>query len=864
MGTAQSSESEADDNGIVQSAISQSYFSDDDDDRSAYQSDPELSSSMTAGNTIFRFFRHRRRARHEDDGSSGGGGSHGLHGGPSPIGNGPGGGGGGGVGGRGHGHGSTKRRGVGRRSTTHHTDMLSNGNVQMALELQLKDSWVSCFRGMVILVLLTATTLLVILSYRVDKVDQNENFERRFHDLAVDVMEVTRENTEHSLHALESLSTTMTNWAIGTNATWPFVTFPEFETQVAQVMKESHPSIVAMVPLVAQDQRTQWEGYTHWNQGWVQQGLMYQKEEQEQDDGNDSTAMETAQPASPFIYHLLESSLDDGGVDANGDEDLEFVVADQDPKDGFYAPVWQYAPVQAEPLVVNLDVLEYSYFRRIHQLLEYTTTTTTTTTANSNNNEHSSFSSVLAEIIEPGHQAGLLDLSAKVQATKKKENQDQVSLHTGLEDPPIDFDTVQTWPQSFMAAPIFDSHHAPTKKVVAMLVGLEPVHGTISHHLVPEGSTGLVLVIQNTCHASVTYEIDHGPTVVFLGHGDLHDPKYSRYEETSWDTGFPIMTKEGDSATDCIYSFHVYPSANFEVAYHSRQPIQSTGVIIGVFVVTAIFFFLYDCFVERRQALVLSTARRSNQIVNSLFPANVRDRLVNHNNNRNAAGNGGAQRLPNPEQAQPTVQAVTELVTGMPKAVLHAARNPSVLIPDLRTIPNRLSAAAPFITGGALSSTPPHPHSHRRGSREWKVNNSNNNNNNNNNGTANNGGGDDNMFSASRSGKPIADFFPFVSVMFSDIVGFTAWSSVREPFQVFTLLESVYNAFDRIAKKLRIFKVETIGDCYVAAAGLPDPRDDHAVVMARFARACLAKMSRIVHKLERELGYVCSCSCSCV
>ena len=53
----------------------------------------------------------------------------------------------------------------------------------------------------------------------------------------------------------------------------------------------------------------------------------------------------------------------------------------------------------------------------------------------------------------------------------------------------------------------------------------------------------------------------------------------------------------------------------------------------------------------------------------------------------------------------------------------------------------------------------------------------------------------------------------------ADIVGFTAWSSVREPFQVFTLLETVYNAFDRIAKKLRIFKVETIGDCYVAAAG---------------------------------------------
>ena len=62
--------------------------------------------------------------------------------------------------------------------------------------------------------------------------------------------------------------------------------------------------------------------------------------------------------------------------------------------------------------------------------------------------------------------------------------------------------------------------------------------------------------------------------------------------------------------------------------------------------------------------------------------------------------------------------------------------------------------------------------------------------------------------------KPIADLFPSASVMFADIAGFTAWSSVREPTQVFTLLEGIYNAFDRIAKKKKVFKVETIGDCY--------------------------------------------------
>jgi class 3 adenylate cyclase len=61
------------------------------------------------------------------------------------------------------------------------------------------------------------------------------------------------------------------------------------------------------------------------------------------------------------------------------------------------------------------------------------------------------------------------------------------------------------------------------------------------------------------------------------------------------------------------------------------------------------------------------------------------------------------------------------------------------------------------------------------------------------------------------STKPIADLFTACTVMFADISGFTAWSSVREPSQVFTLLETVYAAFDKVAKSLKVFKVETIG-----------------------------------------------------
>lgn len=59
--------------------------------------------------------------------------------------------------------------------------------------------------------------------------------------------------------------------------------------------------------------------------------------------------------------------------------------------------------------------------------------------------------------------------------------------------------------------------------------------------------------------------------------------------------------------------------------------------------------------------------------------------------------------------------------------------------------------------------------------------------------------------------KPIADLHPNTTVLFADIANFTAWSSVREPAQVFTLLETLYTAFDKLAKRFQIFKVETIG-----------------------------------------------------
>ncbi|CAB9511379.1 Receptor-type guanylate cyclase gcy [Seminavis robusta] len=102
--------------------------------------------------------------------------------------------------------------------------------------------------------------------------------------------------------------------------------------------------------------------------------------------------------------------------------------------------------------------------------------------------------------------------------------------------------------------------------------------------------------------------------------------------------------------------------------------------------------------------------------------------------------------------------------------------------------------------------------------------------------------------------RPIADHYDEVTVMFGDLAGFTAWSAKRTPVDVFELLESLYDAFDGIALKRGVFKVETIGDCWLGVCGLPEPNPLHAVAVARFASECLLKMNQIVRKVSEHLG----------
>jgi class 3 adenylate cyclase len=100
------------------------------------------------------------------------------------------------------------------------------------------------------------------------------------------------------------------------------------------------------------------------------------------------------------------------------------------------------------------------------------------------------------------------------------------------------------------------------------------------------------------------------------------------------------------------------------------------------------------------------------------------------------------------------------------------------------------------------------------------------------------------------SGGTIADGFPEVSVLFADIVGFTRMSSRLPPEKIVDVLNDLFCKFDDLAGRLGLEKIKTIGDCYMVAGGLPEPRADHAEAVAEMA----LEMLDIVTELATRTG----------
>ena len=152
--------------------------------------------------------------------------------------------------------------------------------------------------------------------------------------------------------------------------------------------------------------------------------------------------------------------------------------------------------------------------------------------------------------------------------------------------------------------------------------------------LLPEGSTGFVVVFENPCNPSFTYQLD-GPNTVYLGRGDLHQTKYDefRFHSDLKDLRY-FYVSESAARTHvplneeyCPFHITVYPSDEMRDTFVTKDPALYTGIAVSIFLFTACLFVMYDCTVRRRHMVVMDNAAASNAVVSSLFPEGVRERI---------------------------------------------------------------------------------------------------------------------------------------------------------------------------------------------------------------------------------------------
>ena len=94
----------------------------------------------------------------------------------------------------------------------------------------------------------------------------------------------------------------------------------------------------------------------------------------------------------------------------------------------------------------------------------------------------------------------------------------------------------------------------------------------------------------------------------------------------------------------------------------------------------------------------------------------------------------------------------------------------------------------------------------------------------------------------------IADHYDDVSVLFADLADFTRHAMVLPAEELVALLDRIFTAFDHIAEAHGVEKIKTIGDAYMVAGGLPEPRPDHLQAVARTALAIRAEIASLAHQ----------------
>lgn len=183
-------------------------------------------------------------------------------------------------------------------------------------------------------------------------------------------------------------------------------------------------------------------------------------------------------------------------------------------------------------------------------------------------------------------------------------------------------------PRSFAIQPVFKSFEDGAN-IMAYVFAVVPWE-TYFVQALPYGTEGLVVRVNDTCGSNFSYLLN-GPEAEYLGEGYQPDARYdylSDVADFAAFTRFDVNATESKDILHCVYTISVHATSGYATSFETQKPMFLTVVVMTVFLFTAMVFFFYDVMVQRRQDKVMNAAQKTTAIVSSLFPKNVRNRIL--------------------------------------------------------------------------------------------------------------------------------------------------------------------------------------------------------------------------------------------
>jgi hypothetical protein len=392
--------------------------------------------------------------------------------------------------------------------------------------------------------------------------------------LTQDVIKLTSWETIYNFALVQELSATMTSTSLLTNQTFPYVTLPHFQVDAGYVNEMGRILGVCFVPIVQANQFETWRDYQQENRAWM---LLSQQYEMTTESIHASrlTDLEPATVKGYFTDYYDLPVIPNRYIYSSSSHDNETgkVVAVPETAntwDQKFAPVWQSSPASAE--AINYNLLSNA---TIVQL--YTSMTASKKSVMSSAAPNDSF-----HFFQPS------------QAQQESLPQE---------------------PQVYIMDPVLSSFEMKDEPPAGFILAVTYMSRLLDRHTTAEYD-GLVVVLSKTCNNGTTstpissFEYQNAKAV-YLGAGDLHNTDWNHLKRTG-----PIQ-------------FYIYPSSEFHDHYVTYKPQMYTFVVILAFMLTAALLALYENKVNKRQEKTMKSALHSTALVSSLFPEQVRDRLLN-------------------------------------------------------------------------------------------------------------------------------------------------------------------------------------------------------------------------------------------